>query len=256
YEDKRVVAVGIGNSGADIAVELSRVSEEVYLSTSSTKRTINARFDHAAYGLQPKHDVFRAHTTQNDELPIRIASGTVVVKPNIERFTEHDVYFIDGTKATNVDYPLGSIMPIAEMQARVFFSVLSGESTLPNSDAMRMDMLSKREAMRRQYVASHRHTIQVDYIPFMDELATIIGCRPRFLPLLCSKIPLAISIHFMGRVARARNAILELPERVKSGALRAILRSNTTVARGVSWPLILVGFLYHDASSNISLRIW
>lgn len=29
FEDKRVVAVGIGNSGADIAVELSRVSEQV-----------------------------------------------------------------------------------------------------------------------------------------------------------------------------------------------------------------------------------
>lgn len=29
YEDKRVVVVGIGNSGGDIAVELSRVAEKV-----------------------------------------------------------------------------------------------------------------------------------------------------------------------------------------------------------------------------------
>ncbi|VDP51121.1 unnamed protein product [Heligmosomoides polygyrus] len=98
FEDKRVVAVGIGNSGADIAVELSRVSEQLYLSTRRgawilnrlhkrgmpldvcvarrfthtvlfsiphsirswyVQKTINDRFDHAAYGLQPKHDVFR-----------------------------------------------------------------------------------------------------------------------------------------------------------------------------------------------------
>ncbi|PIO77181.1 Flavin-binding monooxygenase-like protein [Teladorsagia circumcincta] len=151
--------------------------------------------------------------------------------------------------------PLGSIMPIAEMQARVFFSVLSGESALPNSDEMRMDMLSKREAMRRQYVASHRHTIQVDYIPFMDELATIIGCRPRFLPLLLKDPALAMAATFgpcapyVYRIEGphkwdgARDAILELPERVKSGALPSYSPMTTTVARGVSWPLILVGFL-------------
>ncbi|EYB96032.1 hypothetical protein Y032_0154g3001 [Ancylostoma ceylanicum] len=117
FDDKRVVAVGIGNSGADIAVELSRVAEKsrrfIYnvmysiprsIRAWQVQRTINNRFDHAAYGLQPKHDVFGAHTTQNDELPIRLASGTIVVKPNIDRFTEHDVYFTDGSKAENIDY--------------------------------------------------------------------------------------------------------------------------------------------------------
>ncbi|XGW23743.1 hypothetical protein V3C99_005731 [Haemonchus contortus] len=343
YENKRVVAVGIGNSGADVAVELSRVSEQVYLSTRRgawilnrlhtggmpldtcmarrfthklmysvprairawyVQRTINARFDHAAYGLRPEHDVLGAHTTQNDELPIRIASGTIVVKPNIERFTEHDVHFVDGTKATNIDHvilstgyditfpimedkdiikvrhnvvdlykymypldqthntfavigliqPVGSIMPIAEMQARVFFSVLSGESTLPSADEMRKDMLAKREAMKKQYVASYRHTIQVDYIPFMDELATIIGCRPRFWRLLLWDPPLAIAATF-GPCAPyvyridgphkwegARDAILGLPDRVKSGALPGY--RPPTPRRGVSWPLIIIGFLF------------
>ncbi|VDM69872.1 unnamed protein product, partial [Strongylus vulgaris] len=209
-------------------------------------RTINNRFDHAAYGLQPKHDVFGAHTTQNDELPIRLASGTIVVKPNIEKFTENDVYFTDGSRAENIDYvvlstgyditfpivesgkmikvnnnqvelykymfpidqphntfavigliqPLGSIMPIAEMQARVFFAALSGEATLPSVSEMKRDIMVKREKMRKQYVDSHRHTIQVDYIPFMDELATIIGCRPRFFPLILQDTPLAMATTF------------------------------------------------------------
>ncbi|KAK6047695.1 Flavin-binding monooxygenase-like protein [Cooperia oncophora] len=86
------------------------------------QRAINARFDHAAYGLQPKHDLFGAHPTQNDELPMRIASGTVVVKPNIQRFTEHDVHFIDGSKATDIDYVVLSTgyditFPIVEDQS-------------------------------------------------------------------------------------------------------------------------------------------
>ena len=29
YEDKKVVVVGIGNSGGDVAVELSRISKQV-----------------------------------------------------------------------------------------------------------------------------------------------------------------------------------------------------------------------------------
>jgi len=32
YEDQRVVVIGIGNSGGDIAVELSRISSQVILS--------------------------------------------------------------------------------------------------------------------------------------------------------------------------------------------------------------------------------
>jgi len=33
YKDKNVVVVGIGNSGVDLANELSRVSAKVYIST-------------------------------------------------------------------------------------------------------------------------------------------------------------------------------------------------------------------------------
>ncbi|WKX88743.1 hypothetical protein Q1695_008400 [Nippostrongylus brasiliensis] len=343
YDDKRVVAVGIGNSGGDIAVELSRVAEQVYLSTRRgawilnrlhsrgmpldtlvarrfthkvmymipqwirswyVQKLLNDRFDHALYGIQPKHDVFSSHFTQNDELPMRIASGTVIVKPNIKRFTEHDVHFNDGSIAKNIDYivlstgyeitfpivddknlinvkdnqvdlykymfpldqthntlavigliqPLGSIMPIAEMQARVFFSVLAGETKLSTTAEMRNDMLLKREKMRKQYVASSRHTIQVDYIAFLDELATMIGCRPRFFPLLLKDPALAVACAF-GPCAPyvyringphqwegARQAIIELPERVKSGALPSY-RPPVASRSAVSWPLIILGML-------------
>lgn len=39
----------------------------------------------------------------NDELPNRIASGTIRIKPVIEKITEHGVQFTDGTRVDDVD---------------------------------------------------------------------------------------------------------------------------------------------------------
>jgi hypothetical protein len=49
---------------------------------------------------------------------------------------------------------------------------------------MQADVAAKKAEMRARYVASERHTVQVDYIPYCDELAALIGCKPRLLPLL------------------------------------------------------------------------
>ena len=65
---------------------------------------LNARFDHALYGLKPKHGVFQQHPTVCDELPNRIACGSVIVKPNITGFTKHGVKFEDGTNEENIDH--------------------------------------------------------------------------------------------------------------------------------------------------------
>lgn len=46
---------------------------------------------------------YRAHPTVNDELPNRIAAGTVRIKPQISQFTERGLEFEDGTKVDEVD---------------------------------------------------------------------------------------------------------------------------------------------------------
>jgi cation diffusion facilitator CzcD-associated flavoprotein CzcO len=66
--------------------------------------------------------------------------------------------------------PLGAIMPIAERQAHVIARHLTGSYALPDHAAMERDIDKKREAMRKRYVASKRHTIQVDYDDYMREL--------------------------------------------------------------------------------------
>ena len=63
--------------------------------------------------------------------------------------------------------PLGAIMPIAELQSEWIADVLQGRAALPDAATMREEIADEEEAMRRRYVASTRHTIQVDFHPYM-----------------------------------------------------------------------------------------
>jgi cation diffusion facilitator CzcD-associated flavoprotein CzcO len=66
--------------------------------------------------------------------------------------------------------PLGAVMPIAERQAQLIARQLTGAYALPSGPEMERDIDRKREAIRKRYVASKRHTIQVDYDDYMREL--------------------------------------------------------------------------------------
>ncbi|KAE9556390.1 hypothetical protein FO519_000430 [Halicephalobus sp. NKZ332] len=319
YEDKVVAVVGVGNSGGDIAVELGKIARQVYLvsrrgtwihnrlvekgqpfdvtlfrryiflirdhipgwlTTKFVEWRANMEFDHEMYGLKPKHGIFSAHPTVNDELPTRLANGTVIVTPNIREFTENGVIFENGKKIEKVDHiilstgyslgfkiaedgkliptkdnevglfkymyppslskkntlavigliqPLGSIMPISEMQARVFFEALSGNIRLPDEQGMTEDVEAKKNEMKHTFVHSRRHTIQVDYVNFMDELAEMIDCKPSFKdfitkdPVLAFKIlecpvfPYTYRLKGPHPWEGARRAIFDANHRVKAG---------------------------------------
>src|SRR3954466_9351845 len=57
--------------------------------------------------------------------------------------------------------PLGAIMPLAEAQGQWLASYLKGEYHLPPRSELLDDIRSDQESMRKRYVASKRHTIQV-----------------------------------------------------------------------------------------------
>ncbi|MFD6893451.1 flavin-containing monooxygenase [Rhodococcus sp. NPDC060086] len=133
FAGKRILVVGIGNSAADIAVELSSraLDTEVTLSTRSSAwivpkyiagRPADKYFrtlPHVPLGWQrtlaqlgqpllsgrperyglptPNHKFFEAHPTQSVELPLRLGSGDITPSPNIERFDGRTVHFVDGT---------------------------------------------------------------------------------------------------------------------------------------------------------------
>ena len=67
--------------------------------------------------------------------------------------------------------PLGAIMPLAEAQSEWIADVLEGKVGLPDREEMERTIARERERMAKRYVASKRHTIQVDFDPYMRALA-------------------------------------------------------------------------------------
>jgi hypothetical protein len=66
--------------------------------------------------------------------------------------------------------PLGAIMPLAEAQGRWVAAYLRGEYHLPSQAEMEADVARERERMFKRYVASKRHTMQVDFDNYLHAL--------------------------------------------------------------------------------------
>ncbi len=66
--------------------------------------------------------------------------------------------------------PLGAIMPLAEAQAQWVADLITGRVTLPPRAEMRSQITSYDEALRKRFVASKRHTIEVDFHAYRAEL--------------------------------------------------------------------------------------
>src|SRR4029077_16163567 len=67
--------------------------------------------------------------------------------------------------------PLGAIMPLAEAQGAWAGDYLLGDYVLPPVSEMRAEIEADQAAMRKRYVASKRHTIQVDFDDYLYALA-------------------------------------------------------------------------------------
>jgi len=66
--------------------------------------------------------------------------------------------------------PLGPIMPIAEEQSRWIADLLTGEASLPSAEEMRAEIAAYERKMGKRFVASKRHTIEVDFHPYLREI--------------------------------------------------------------------------------------
>ena len=66
--------------------------------------------------------------------------------------------------------PLGATMPLAEAQGQWIADYLKGEYALPPRPALLQDIEGDMAAMRKRYVASKRHTIQVDFDDYLHGL--------------------------------------------------------------------------------------
>jgi len=66
--------------------------------------------------------------------------------------------------------PLGPIMPLAEAQCEWVADLLGGRAPLPGADEMRREIESEERKMRKRYIASKRHTVEVDFYPYLREI--------------------------------------------------------------------------------------
>uniref|UniRef100_A0A667YH21 Flavin-containing monooxygenase n=1 Tax=Myripristis murdjan TaxID=586833 RepID=A0A667YH21_9TELE len=142
FRGKKVVVVGIGNSGGDVAVEISRSAEKTFLSTRDgawvvgrmstnglpldmtaitrlthvltlllpkalvnwvAQRDLNHKYDHRLYGLMPRHRLLDKRVVINDDLPGQILQGALVMKSNLQGFQGSALVFEDGTVEENID---------------------------------------------------------------------------------------------------------------------------------------------------------
>jgi dimethylaniline monooxygenase (N-oxide forming) len=77
---------------------------------------------------------------------------------------------LEGLYFIGLVQPLGAIMPIAEAQSEWVADLLEGRVDLPDHERMRRVIAREDARMAKRYVASKRHTIQVDFLPYMRTL--------------------------------------------------------------------------------------
>lgn len=132
FTDKRVLVIGVGNSGMDIACDACKVADKVYLATRHGVHVIPKYafgkpvdqfgnplmayvpfpVERALYGAilrlstgrpqdrglpKPDHRLLHAHPTVSAELYDRVGHGDITMKPNIERLESDRVVFVDGS---------------------------------------------------------------------------------------------------------------------------------------------------------------
>jgi dimethylaniline monooxygenase (N-oxide forming) len=66
--------------------------------------------------------------------------------------------------------PLGPIMPIAEAQSEWVADLLSARVALPPAAEMKREIGVEEEKQRKRFVASKRHTVEVDFYPYLREI--------------------------------------------------------------------------------------
>jgi dimethylaniline monooxygenase (N-oxide forming) len=133
FEGKRVLVVGIGNSGVDIACDVSKVAAATILSTRRGAHVLPkyllgrptdlwgaglvsylpprvqgwavaalaslARGSLSSYGLpDPSHRIDQAHPTLSSDLLGLLQKGLIRVRPDVQGLEETSVFFKDGTR--------------------------------------------------------------------------------------------------------------------------------------------------------------
>ncbi|KAB5539742.1 hypothetical protein PHYPO_G00092660 [Pangasianodon hypophthalmus] len=235
FNGKRVVVIGIGNSGGDIAVEISRVTERTFLSMRggawvvsrlstgglpldmnmisrlsalllqvfprallswAVERFYNQKYNHRLYGLQPSHRMLDQRPIINDELPGRILQGALQVKPNVREFRGSTVVFDNEAIEDGID----AVIFCTGYKASFPF-LLSSKNNDPVGEVSLYRrvfplFLEHPTLAFIGYSCPKKATLEVDYIPYLDSIAQEIGVRPNLLWLFLTDPGLGLRVLF------------------------------------------------------------
>jgi dimethylaniline monooxygenase (N-oxide forming) len=99
-----------------------------------------------------------------DDTVVRAEDNRVALYRRVVPPDRPGLYFI------GLVQPLGSIMPLAEAQAQWVADVITGQVTLPSPAEMRAEVAAYDAGLRKRFVASKRHTIEVDFHSYRAEI--------------------------------------------------------------------------------------
>ena len=126
---------------------------------------------------------------------------------------------------------LGSILPTSEMQSRLFYDAMVGGTKLPSKEAMKAAIDKKLDAQRKRYVPSPRHTIQVDFAAYMDELGSLLRCKPNIFKLMFTDPMLAWALWTNPPISCTYRLFGPHPW---EGARKALMESRNRIYAGMS----------------------
>jgi hypothetical protein len=149
FAGQRVLVLGVGNSACDIASECSAERVDVVIYCTGYK--ISFPFlDETLIGAD------------DNQIPLYRR----IVPPGA-----HGLYFI------GLVQPIGSIMPVAEIQSEWVADLLQGRAALPPARQMNREIARYRSVTARRYGRCARTTIQVDFLAYLREIRKARRCR-------------------------------------------------------------------------------
>ncbi|KAH7693809.1 Dimethylaniline monooxygenase, partial [Aphelenchoides avenae] len=189
FEDRINVVVGAGNSAVDIAVELSRVSRQVCLLVHARRRFTEGGIEWTDGTVTEHVDNVILATGYLVDTRL-VEDGTlIIVMNNYARLWKY-IFPVDGDLAQHntlgfvgLIQPTGAIISTAEMQARLFFHAFASKrrdgtsAVLPTPQRMAQEVDAAKAMLYHHFIPSLQR-FWVDYATYLDDLASLIGCRP------------------------------------------------------------------------------
>jgi cation diffusion facilitator CzcD-associated flavoprotein CzcO len=123
-----------------------------------------------ADGMSVAADTVIYCTGYNVSFPFLDSRVMSVVDNRVDLF--HQVFppEVSGLAFIGLVQPFGALMPVAEAQAAWVADHLGGGYRLPAREVMQAQIRSEREARERQFVASPRHTMEIDFYTYLRQL--------------------------------------------------------------------------------------